>query len=386
MSDFVTRIRDLLNDDAAAGLRIITRYDSAQLTVTPPAGTLRANGQDVQGEFGMPNGTTAVTVDSWSSQMSRFELEAEAVADAIGYPLIRFIGPDGERWTSSARLSHRQADATWRAARNVLEAAGVPFGDIQAATVADPSALLRWFPLSILGGWWHSHVVPAPKKAVDQAKARKIWARDQDTVDAFAGYARMRPDARSARLVTSEIIALNARRRSRMAAKVDDLFGAVTGKEGEQKGPSAVGLGSLPPVLESKAPVDVTFGAIEGRWFFSFAGLREFAFDDDVRDDARVLAVALAVLLHLKAQQRTRLRAGTELIVDVNSSRTEVLRHDGAAEPIELPPMSDLIDVVKRLGARVGWGGPVDISFTEDSILARLVRNLTKDGAAEDEA
>ena len=210
IQEFVARINELLEDPAVAGLRSQTRYESALgATVTPPAGTLRSDGRDVRGEFDLADGQQAVTLDSWGSQASRMEASLEGLADRINYPLIRFLDEEGGVLTTSVRLSHRHADATWRAARPQLEKAGVPFEDVREATVRDAGQLVRWFPTAPLFGWWHSHTPNAEKDK------RTASVYDQQTAEAFSGYARIHADARAARLVTSEVIAVGTARRVR---------------------------------------------------------------------------------------------------------------------------------------------------------------------------
>lgn len=377
-------------DPHAAGIKIRTAFTSPLPTLTPPAGTMRAEGRDVAGEFALPTGELAVTIDGWSSQASRMETAVEHLAEQIGYPLIRLVNEDGKILTTSARLSHRQADATWRASRTQLQDAGIPFEQIQDATVTDAGALLRWFPISILFGWWHSHTLNTDgDKAANRLKAA---GGNQEIADALAGYARISPDARSARVITSEILATGVARRVRMNARVDSLFGPLTGdsnsdapaqKKNNKAGgakPSALGLGSLPPVAANKAPVDVTFNEVHGHWWLSLAGLRRFAFGPDINiDTARALLVALGLLTYQDMITDTRLRAGTELVADREGSSTQLLRHFDA--PLDLPGHSrqDLIDLVANLGAQVGWQGPLDVTIPAGSVLDQLLHGAQKE-------
>lgn len=370
----------LLADPTAAGIRVTTHYTSAiGPTVTPPAGTLRILGDrpvDVHGEFELPDGRQAVTLDSWGSQASRMEASAEALAEQIGFPLVRFLDKNGQLLTTSVRLSHRHADATWRAARKELEAVGVPFADIQNATVSHADPLLRWFPTAPLFGWWHSHITNEKKHATLAATL------GSDVADAVAGYARLHEDSRSARVITAEIIAKGVHRRQRMAARSDSLFGPLKSITGIRKGsikPSELGLGSLPPVDEKKAPVDVTYEDIQGNWFLSLAGLRRYGYDTIDRTDAGSLLMALGLLLRETAQQESRLRAGTELAVSAPGPRAEILWHGDQDEPIELPSHDELCQIVRTLGEKVGWRGPLDVTFASDSVLLKLLGGANRE-------
>ncbi|GAB78905.1 CRISPR-associated protein Csb1 [Austwickia chelonae] len=375
-------------DPNAAGIQIRTTFNSPLPTVTPPAGTLRADRKDIAGEFPLPDGTLGVTIDSWASQASRMEAAAETLAEEIGFPLVRFVTEDGKLLTTSARLSHRHADATWRAAQAQIKAAEIPFQEIQNATVNNAGMLLRWQPLAVLFGWWHSHIAADAKSKKAAPKGAPAAGGDKEVRAALAGYARVSPDARSARVVTSEVLATGVARRLRMTARVDSLFGPLqpAGRTSKLVGekPSTVGLGSLPPVEAGKAPVDVTFEKIEGRWWFSLAGLRRFDFGPDVdADTARALLVALALLLRDEAIAETRLRAGTELIAAPEGTTGQVLRHNAPADALPVLSRAQLIDIVRDLGAQLGWGGPVDVPILPGSVLARLLETA-KTEQAED--
>lgn len=391
------QLTDMATDPTTAGIKIRTAFTSPLPTLTPPAGTLRADGRDVKGEFDLPEGGVGVTIDSWSSQASRMETAVEEIAEQIGYPLIRLVNTDGQILTTSARLSHRHADATWRAARTQIEAAGVPFQQIQDATISDAAALLRWYPIAITFGWWHSHVTTTDKKKIDA----RLQAAGGDTAlaDALAGYARVSPDARSARVITSEILATGTARRLRMNARVDSLFGPLTGpgsspsetgakKRGAtaQPRPSMLGLGSLPPVAAERAPVDVTFTEVHGNWWLSLAGLRRFKFGPDVDTaTARTLLIALGLLLRLEAIAQTRLRAGTELIATRDGSTAQVLRHFAVPQDLHEVDRATLIELVSDLGAKVGWDGAVTVTIPTGSVLDKLLHGAQAEQETEDE-
>ncbi|CAG7570807.1 CRISPR-associated protein Csb1 [Barrientosiimonas humi] len=372
---YVDLVQGWISDRDVAGLQFTTGFESLiGETVTPPAGTMQAGGRVVQGEFTLPDGRVAVTIDSWGSQASRMEAAVEAVAEDIGYPLVRFVDEDGGLLTTSVRLSHRQADATWRAARVQLEEAGIPFQEIQQATTSNAGALVRWFPTSPIFGWWHSHTVS--QKKLD--RNTKVFGKE--LADAFEGYAKVHSDARSARIVTAEIVATGVARRHRMAAKQDTLFGpqAKQGGSKDEVGPSALGLGSMPPTAIEKAPVDVTYESIVGHWFLSFSGLRRFGWADQDAADANALMVALALLLREVAAQDARLRAGTELRI-VNAPKATLVRHAVDAEEVSLPSGEELVALVRELGSRAGWEGPVTVTIPPKSILGQLLEKSDRE-------
>lgn len=386
-TDLNSLLTDLVTDPRAAGIRRLTNFVSPMPTVTPPAGTLHDGKSEIHGEFTLPDGRLAASVDQIGSQASRMETATETVAEEIGYPLIRFVNEEGSVLTTSAQLSHRHTDATWRASRGALEAAGVPFEEIQSATVAHADALLRWYPLAIPFGWWHSHTLTTdPKKALDKEKNRlKAVGGDKELSYLLAGYARLAPDSRSARVITSEIVAIVVARRRRMAARSDSLFGPLKGGEksaaGTSTGPSSLGLGSLPPVAYANAPVDVTYESIQGYWFLSLAGLRQFGFDEVDPVRARVLIAAYGLYIHAVAQLETRLRSGTELIATAEGSSLEVLKHGLASTPFPDFDLDELKELVRALGTELGWDGPRDVLIPKGSALDRLLHHAVKESA-----
>lgn len=379
---FLTQIDAALQDPEVAGLQYTTHYTSAAAsTVTPPAGILQSPTDSTDGVFMMPDGESAVTLDSWGSQASRMEAAAEATAENIGFPLIRFFDAEGELLTTNLRLSHRHADATWRLAQAELRQAGVPFDGIRDATIEAPDTLLTWFPTAILFGWWHSHV------AKDKNDAAVSKAYGEDIAEALAGYSKIASAARSARLITSEIIASGIARRSRRAARQDSLFGprkGVAGTNAKAPKPSSLGIGSMPPVRSSDAPMDVTYRDITGQWFFSLTGLRQFSWKTTDSASARRLVVTLALLLREESRRDSRLRAGTELVETSPRAQGRILRHGHAPEELAVPELEELRGIVSELGKEAGWQGATDVTIPRDAPLDRMLRRTEK--APEEEA
>lgn len=384
MASFDDTLTALIGDRSCAGIRIRTDYTSATgSTITPPAGTLRDANGDVAGEFDLPDGSQAVTIDSWGSQASRMEHALHDAAEATGYPLVRFRAPTGDLLTTSLDLSHRHADAVWRATRTELDAAGIPFQDVQNATLTDAAALTRWFPTAVALGWWHSHTDKNDK----DAELAKLGG---DVAAAMKGYARAGTAARSTRLLTSEVIATGIHRRVRMPAKHDSLFGAVArlkdpdGKATKVK-PSHLGIGSLPPMRVNEGPFDVTFTAITGTAYLSLTGLRRFHFCGDAEEQLlhQRLVAALALLMHTLMQQDLLLRAGTELLITAPPV-VDICRHGAPDESVTLPGVDDLTVLVRDLGAQVGWSGPVDVTIPDDAVLSTLLKLVDRKGDDDD--
>lgn len=390
-AEFRELIEQLSSDPAVAGISIKGSYESLTgHTVTPPAGTMRQDGQDV-GIYSSADGEEMATLDTWGSVASRCETLLAgpygdlALADVLGFPLITFVDEEGTVLTTSVELSHRQADATWRLCRDELREAGVPFDDIQQATRTNPDALLAGFPTAIPFGWWHSHTKRS-QAAIDKTPKDKAGAKasaDTDlarTKNEYLGYYVMNPaDSRSARLFTAEFTAVGVNRRPRMAAKVDALFAAVSDEQtvaGQKL--STLGLGSIPPTRISShadpkrpGPTDLTYRVIESRAFLSFTGLRAFRFSEPTA--ARTLVTALTFLLYSLLHQNLSFRAGTELRLLEPGLEVRVERHGETPEPLTLPPAADLIELVRELGAEVGWGGPRVVTIPAGSPLGKVI-------------
>lgn len=382
---FRARLAELIKDHNVAGISLTGTYESLTgPTVTPPAGTIYQDGKLV-GLFTLPNGKQAATIASWGAIASYCEALLagpygdSSLADALSYPLVTFLDPAGHILTTSAELSHRQADSFWQLAASELRRAEVDVDGINQATRQHPDALIEGFPTAVPFGWWHSRTVSS--RAAQKAKENK----NKSKIPEF-DYRVMRPsDSRSARLFSAEIIAEGVSTRRRMAAKVDSVFGQVPtdSKIGEAK-LSEVGLGSIPPTSLTKGettPTDVTYESITSHAFFSFAGLRHFQFTEHV-EESQVLSVALTLLLYLLLHEDLSLRAGTELRL-TEPLRVTVERQGREPEDIDLPSTAELVTLVGELGKTVGWSGPQVVEIDADSSLGKILKIVNTQSATD---
>ena len=77
--EFRSTIGALMEEGAVAGISVTSQYDSLSgMTVTPPAGTIRQDGEIV-GFFKTVKGKKAATIDSWGSQASRGEASGQSL-------------------------------------------------------------------------------------------------------------------------------------------------------------------------------------------------------------------------------------------------------------------------------------------------------------------
>ena len=111
-SDFRHLLAALISDPGVAGLSLTGAYESLTgPTVTPPAGTIRQEGQ-VVGIFETADGKPAATIDSWGSVASRCEallagrFHDGVLADYLNFPLVTLVGEGDRVLTTSVELSH----------------------------------------------------------------------------------------------------------------------------------------------------------------------------------------------------------------------------------------------------------------------------------------
>lgn len=351
----------MLADRDNAGIRTVTEFESGGLTVMPPAGYLdKADVSKSEGLFRTSDGKQAIVVDSVASQANRMEAALKLVADQIDYPLFVVDGVErvGGRNTS-LDWPHRHADAHWRLLQGQAVADGlITEGEVEAvhdATVWDADALLRWFPASVLFGWWSS--TPGKLKAGAKTSNQKVLDALLDTRSKTGANSAA---ARSARVVTSEIIALGVSVAPRLGSRIDP-FGALPGSEkvGGSKTDSAYsqgGLGTIPP---SKSNPSVTFESITGATFIGFAHLRHFHFAENT-EEGRLLAFALALLAVTEATYDLHLRSGADLIV--KGAPIWTVESLTGSKPFVVPSSADLIAIVRDLGVNVfGWTGAMHV-------------------------
>ena len=136
----------------------------------------------------------------------------------------------------------------------------------------------------------------------------------------------------------------------------------------------------MPPAKVAKAPSDLTYEFIKGKAFFSLSGLRTFAFSRP--EPARALVVSLTLLLYRLLQERLDLRAGAELRLREPGLEAKVERHGAPSEPLALPEVDELVDLVRDLGQEIGWNGATTVTITHDSPLGKII--LDVDGRKTD--
>lgn len=346
-SALIDSITTLVSDEQVAGLAVRSTFHAVGTTVTPPAGTVGATPD--QGFFQLPDGRKAVTLDSWGAQARRWSFALGRHAEELGLPRIRFVADLGDRTfeSDSYEWSHRHSDAIFRSHAAFVDAAfeaeGLPdrYRDIAFATREQPDALLKWSPLSIVCGWWDSHTGKNAAEAKKTATTLKLPEPDAFVTNSGG--------ARSARAMTSEIVAKGVSLRTRYAARVDSIFGSMPTK-GASKGAkiSSLGFGSIPPVA---APKDVTFEEIEGTTWLSFTMLRRYGFTDPGK--ARTALVLLALAGMELSSRDLHLRVGSDLVLDARTANLEI--HGAGPVDVALPEQDVLLEALRSMASDLGW-------------------------------
>ena len=294
----------------------------------------RLNGQDVW----------CVLVDSVQSQANRLEESLlEAIDDGVPIPhvLVDFTEAnlDGISRITSLEAPHRVYDAILR--DSLLS--GKPFMSsdvgqgLAKATAADASVLLEISPTALLFGAWHSTGegggLGAKFARCLISEIMGVGVPVDEVVDRRTGEVNFRT---AGRRTGSRIDPLGVLRR------VDVFKGesgwstteAGAGKKAKKVRPSEINHGNIAPSIQ---PLGVTCDRVEHSFVLSFAALRRLNFGDSDRSAAgRALLAALGLLACAEQDARGyALRSRCDLVCD-GRANLELVRSDGATEPIEI--------------------------------------------------
>jgi len=279
---------------------------------------------------------TVVLIDSKQSELNRAEAAIEQgrqygdeAAVKIPRAVVTYKTENGPVEYSDMELSHRIFDGHFRAGR--VDGKPITENDqyraLRNCTPADMSALLNTAPAALLFGAWDSTrksnqvrlrsalvgeiigVLADQEPDAEHRQARRGGAR----VDAVAASVQLTPKDMES-LVNdqeAELSAKNvaARRKEAKTAKADTRISA-----------SALGLGSIPPVLEETGAVACR--RIIRSWVLSLATLRQLRFGQDETKDkdknkniaARALLAALGLNAIARAERELYIRANCDLI------------------------------------------------------------------------
>lgn len=322
---------------------------------------------------------TAVLIDSKQSQLNRCEA-ALSLAIAEGHPLLSRMPRvtvsyerDGFTETySDVTLPHRVFDGHIRAGTvdgepvTQLEA----YRAIRNATPANARALLDASPVSLIFGSWDS------SRSARQGRWRSALVGEivgfcADDRAAMRGGARVDSVGMQIELTGADLRALADRQRAELTAKTYKKVSDEAGKaNGKKVSASMLGLGGIPPALETLA--GVACQPIIRSHVLSFATLRQIRFGAGPEGDAacRALLGALALNALARSDAELYLRANC----DVRESKPTVVELDRrgggrvVVDPLSVAAADDLLaDALQAAGQAAGvWWDGVSLSVTGD--------------------
>lgn len=336
----------------------------------------------------------AVVIDSKQSQLNRIEAAINtAIVD--GHPVLArlpriTVTYDREGHTevySDLTLPHRAFDAHVRAG----SVGGTPVTQLDAyrairdASPANARALLEASPVSLVFGSWDS------SRPSRQGRWRSVLVGEVigfciDSVPSHKGGARTDPVGMQIKLPPSVFKALLDEQRAELsgtlATKIEGEIESAKKKANELVRTSTLGLGGVPPSLESLA--GVACRRIVRSHVLNFAALRQIRFGGTPVSDAacRALLAALALDGLARSDSELSLRANCDLR-EAGPALVELDRRSGAVDRLDALSvetadalLAEALDHAEKV-AGIEWAGPV---------LDIVGNHLIVAGAADDES
>ena len=388
MSQNTITLADLLDNLELGGGSVLTSITELEPAAGPHASVAPAKFVDgsksvfaYENRYIEDDAQKVVLIDSKQSELNRAEAAIEQgrqygdeAVVKIPRAVVTYKTENGPVEYSDMELSHRIFDGHFRAGR--VDGKPITENDqyraLRNCTPADMSALLNTAPAALLFGAWDSTrksnqvrlrsalvgeiigVLADQEPDAEHRQARRGGAR----VDAVAASVQLTPKDMES-LVNdqeAELSAKNvaARRKEAKTAKADTRISA-----------SALGLGSIPPVLEETGAVACR--RIIRSWVLSLATLRQLRFgQDETKDkdkDKNIAARALLAALGLNAIAR----AERELYIRANCDLIE------SAAPV--------VTLDQRFGEKKPFA-PLTVEHT-DQLLLEAIENAKKAGVAD---
>lgn len=332
----------------------------------------------------------AVIIDSKQSQLNRCEAAlAQAIAD--GHPTLSQMPRvevtytrDGiEEVYSDLTLPHRVYDGHIRA--GMVD--GTPVTQLEAyrairnASPANARAVLDASPVSLAFGSWDS------SRSARQGRWRSTLVGEiigfcADRTPPMRGGARVDPVGMQIRLGEKELKELaNAQRAELSTSTYDKAVKAAakgTSKDRGEASASMLGLGGIPPSLDTLA--GVACERITRSHVLSFAALRQLRFGAGADGDAacRALLAALALNALVRSDAELCLRANCDLRERGPASVDIDLRGGGrlALDPLTIADADALLDAALAAAehkAGIRWNGVVLRVSGNPSVVAGAV-------------
>lgn len=347
----------------------------------------------------------AVIIDSKQSQLNRAEAALhQAIAD--GHPVLSRLPRVEVRYErdglaedySDLTLPHRVFDGHIRAGTvdgqpvTQLES----YRAIRNATAANARALLDASPVSLVFGSWDS------SRATRQGRWRSALVgeivgfcaddiptdRDGVPVNPLRGGARVDPVGMQIQLSEAGLRELADRQRAELTVKTYDKVVREAGKAkaGKPVSASMLGLGGIPPTLDTLAGI-ACYRIIRSH-VLSFATLRQIRFGAGTRGDAacRALLAALALNALARSDAELYLRANCDLR-ERGSASVEIDQPGGARlalDPLSITDADALLAAAladAQENARVSWDGVVLRVAGNPAIVAGAVSDEDGEGS-----
>ncbi|MFE1595060.1 type I-U CRISPR-associated RAMP protein Csb1/Cas7u [Nocardia sp. NPDC058705] len=316
-----------------------------------------------------------VVIDQKQSQLNRVEAVIEqAIAD--GHPLfgavprveVTYRGDGGSY--SDLSLPHRVFDGHIRAGSldGQPVTASAAYRAARDASPGNARALLEFAPTALVFGGWDS------TRRSRQGRYRSalvgeivgvLSEQDRHAPEPRRGGARVDPVGMSVQLSGEDLLSLVNEQKSELSPKlIEKVEKAAKARAAKGNSGSVLGLGGIPPALESLGAVSCS--RIIRTHVLSFAALRQLRFGAGVEGDAacRALLAAYALAGLARSDSELSLRANCDLL---ESAPTQVRLDARHGQFVELAPLSiDAADAVfeealttARRVADVNWSGQV---------------------------
>jgi CRISPR-associated protein Csb1 len=378
----------------ASCLTSVTELEPAagpQASVAPAKFASRPGG-DKKGEYayerryldGVPS--VAVIIDSKQSQLNRCEATlTQAISD--GHPtlvkmprvVVSYSRSGIDETYSDLTLPHRVFDGHIRAA--TID--GKPVTQLDAyravrnATQANARAVLEASPVSLVYGSWDS------SRSTRQGRWRSILVGEiigfcADERPALRGGARVDPVGMQINLTEANLKALADAQRGELSGNTYQKAASPKGKKGELISASMLGLGGIPPTLDTLS--GVACKRIIRSHVLSFAALRQLRFSGGVEGDAacRALLAALALNALARSDAELYLRANCDLR-ESGPVKVEIDQRGGgrlALDALSIDEADALLDAAlaaAKQKAGITWNGVVLRAAGNPGVLAGAV-------------
>lgn len=334
-----------------------------------------------------------VLIDSKQSQLNRAEAALMQAINEGNETLNRIprieVSYNDSKVFSDLELPHRFTDGHIRAGS--IDGKPTTENDLyisaRNSTPRNMKPLLNLAPSALIFGGWD-----ASRKS-DQVKLRSALVGEiigvlanQNRAESYSrrGGARVDPVAASVKMTGTDLketaLVQSHELSQKTRSKLDNQVKKA--KKGETVSASPLGLGAIPPSLESLG--GVACQRIIRSWALSFAALRQLRFGGTAEQDiaARALLAALGLAAMARAESELNIRANCDLVEQGKPVVTLDLRY---GEKRELEPISveAADELLKEAIAKASACG---ISDWEGQILHVTGNPVVLRGATEDDA